>query len=72
MVRRAACSPATGPTGSAGREPVSLRAARYANQAVLPCYLLHEPVLVAAAWVIVGWHLPILAKYPMLGRCCVG
>jgi peptidoglycan/LPS O-acetylase OafA/YrhL len=51
---------------SASREPPSRRAARYANQAVLPCYLLHEPVIVAIAWIIVGWHLPILAKYPLL------
>jgi len=41
-------------------------AAGYANQAVLPFYLLHEPVIVAAAWIIVRWHAPILVKYPAL------
>jgi peptidoglycan/LPS O-acetylase OafA/YrhL len=39
------------------------RAARYANEAVLPFYLLHEPVIVAAAWVAIRWQAPILAKY---------
>jgi len=39
------------------------RAARYANEAVLPFYVLHEPVIVGAAWIIVRWHAPILAKY---------
>jgi hypothetical protein len=36
---------------------------RYANEAVLPFYVLHLPVIVGAAWVIVRWHTPILAKY---------
>jgi glucan biosynthesis protein C len=40
--------------------------ARYANEAVLPCYLLHEPVIVAAAWLIVRWNAPTLGKYPLL------
>jgi hypothetical protein len=47
-------------------EPRWQRAAGYANQAVLPFYLLHEPVIVAAAWIIVRWHAPILIKYPAL------
>jgi hypothetical protein len=42
------------------------RAARYANEAVLPFYLLHEPVIVAAAWLIVRWHAPITGKYAVL------
>ncbi len=47
------------------RKPTSRlsRATRYANKAVLPFYVLHEPVIVGAAWVIVRWHTPILAKY---------
>ena len=48
------------------REPRWQRAARYANQAVLPFYLLHEPVIVAAAWIIVRWHAPAGVKYPAL------
>jgi hypothetical protein len=42
------------------------RAARYCNEAVLPFYLLHEPVIVAAAYIIVRWNAPALAKYPVL------
>jgi len=33
---------------------------------VLPFYLLHEPVIVAAAWLIVRWHAPITGKYAAL------
>ena len=36
------------------------------NQAVLPFYLLHEPVIVAAAWLIVRWPAPPVVKYPAL------
>ena len=54
------------PRPAAAREPRWRGAARYANQAVLPFYLLHEPVIVAFAWVIVRWHAPIGVKYPAL------
>ena len=37
--------------------------ASYGNEAVLPFYVLHEPVTVAVAWVIVGWPTPLLVKY---------
>ncbi len=51
-------------TESPGRsKPRLSRAARYANEAVLPFYVLHEPVIVAAAWIIVRWQVPIVAKY---------
>ncbi len=46
--------------------PAWHRAARYANEAVLPFYLLHEPVIVAVAWLIVRWHAPIAAEYATL------
>jgi len=58
-----------GPANSvppADHEPRWRRAARYGNEAVLPFYLLHEPVIVAAAYLIVRWHAPVLAKYPVL------
>ena len=42
------------------------RAARYGNEAVLPFYLLHEPVIVAAAWFIVRWNAPVLLQYAAL------
>jgi hypothetical protein len=48
------------PGPSSSRLP---RVARYANEAVLPFYVLHEPVIVGVAWIVVGWEAPILAKY---------
>jgi hypothetical protein len=54
------------PPPAPARQPQWQRAAGYANQAVLPFYLLHEPVIVAFAWIIVRWHAPILVKYPVL------
>ena len=33
---------------------------------MLPFYLLHEPVIVAAAWLIVRWHVPVPGKYAAL------
>ena len=54
------------PPPPAGLEPRWWRAARYGNEAVLPFYLLHEPVIVAAAYLIVRWDAPALAKYPAL------
>ena len=64
--RRGSGRPA-GPTPSqAVSRPTRRRAARYANEAVLPFYLLHEPVIVAAAWLIVRWHAPDPGKYAAL------
>ena len=51
---------------AAAPEPRWRRAARYGNEAVLPFYLLHEPVIVAAAWFIVRWNAPVLAQYAAL------
>jgi glucan biosynthesis protein C len=58
-------SRASGPTPTS-HTPLSGAVARYANQAVLPFYILHEPIIVAAAWVIIRWRWPILAKYVVL------
>jgi glucan biosynthesis protein C len=51
------------PPGSPVHPPRWQRVASYANQAVLPFYLLHEPVIVAVAWVVVRWPAPLLVKY---------
>jgi peptidoglycan/LPS O-acetylase OafA/YrhL len=58
--------PGTGTNGASVTGAWLSRAARYANEAVLPFYLLHEPVIVAAAWFIVRWHAPITGKYAAL------
>jgi glucan biosynthesis protein C len=60
--RRGRRSPGDAPSPSPKPRTRWRRASRYANEAVLPFYVLHEPVIVAAAWVIVRWDAPILAK----------
>ena len=64
--RRAGRPPDTPAPTLAARRVRWGRAARYANEAVLPFYLLHEPVIVAAAWLIVRWPAPVPAKYAVL------
>jgi glucans biosynthesis protein C len=67
LTARQGRGPATRDAPRAGRPGSPLGcAARYANQAVLPFYVLHEPVIVAAAWLIVRWHAPVPAKYATL------
>lgn len=39
---------------------------RTANRLVFPCYVLHQPVIVAVAFYCVQWHLPIASKYAIL------
>jgi peptidoglycan/LPS O-acetylase OafA/YrhL len=51
------------PGGSATSAPRWRRVAGYGNEAVLPFYILHEPVIVAVAWVVVGWSAPLPVKY---------
>jgi glucan biosynthesis protein C len=36
---------------------------RYANRAVLPFYILHQPVLLCVGVFVVRWHIPDLLKY---------
>jgi hypothetical protein len=55
--------PAASPAGSPARAPRWCRVAAYGNEAVLPFYVLHEPVIVAVAWVVVRWPAPLLVKY---------
>ncbi|TYB63251.1 acyltransferase [Nonomuraea sp. PA05] len=35
----------------------------YLAPAVLPLYILHQPIVVAAAYFVVGWRAPILVEY---------
>ena len=64
--RRGSLPPVKPAPSLAAPGPGWRHAARYANEAVLPFYLLHEPVIVAAAWLIVRWHAPIAGKYAAL------
>jgi peptidoglycan/LPS O-acetylase OafA/YrhL len=61
--RLATARPAGRPDGSPATTPRWRRVAHYSNEAVLPFYLLHEPVIVAVAWAIVRWPAPLLIKY---------
>jgi Acyltransferase family len=67
MARRGARGGATA-AAPAGTRPGQertwpTRVSGYANQAVLPFYVLHEPVIVGIAYMVVGWHLGIIAGY---------
>ena len=42
------------------------RAYLYLAEAVLPLYILHQPIVVAVAYFVVGWHAPIAVKYVVL------
>jgi glucans biosynthesis protein C len=36
---------------------------RYSNEAVLPFYILHQPVILSIGFFVVQWTLPIIVKY---------
>jgi hypothetical protein len=63
--------PAGRPDGSPASASRWRRLAHYGNEAVLPFYVLHEPVIVAVAWVIVRWSAPLLIKYLSVVACVV-
>lgn len=41
-------------------------ALRYLNEAIFPCYLAHQTVLVLAVWVVKPWRLPAVAEVLLL------
>ncbi|WP_433433738.1 acyltransferase family protein [Nonomuraea sp. CA-141351] len=49
------------PSPGAGKPPRRLYA--YLSSAVLPLYVLHQPIVVAVAYFVVGWKAPILVEY---------
>ncbi|MEU8380225.1 acyltransferase [Streptosporangium sp. NPDC048865] len=59
-----------GPDGPA--VPAPARPARggalrgYLAEAVLPLYVLHQPIVVAVAYQVVRWQAPIAVKYPVI------
>lgn len=58
--RRRRLAPPAGPRtfDSPGR-----RLYRYLSDAVLPLYILHQPIVVTVAYHVVGWRTPISVKY---------
>ncbi|MFF0447615.1 acyltransferase family protein [Streptomyces sp. NPDC004609] len=60
LARRSSPAPASPPAGErSGRR----RVYAYLAAAVLPFYVLHQPVVVAVAYGVVGWDWPMLPKY---------
>jgi surface polysaccharide O-acyltransferase-like enzyme len=54
---------ATSDAGSGSRGGVGKRLYGYLAAAVLPLYILHQPIVVAVAYGVVRWHAPIGVKY---------
>ena len=42
---------------------------QYANEAVLPFYLLHQTVLLLIGYFVVQWDMGVAAKYAIIGLC---
>jgi glucans biosynthesis protein C len=62
IARRASSYPAAaGSSASGGR-----RLAGYANEAVLPFYVLHETVIIAVAYVVLTWPIGGAAQYAVI------
>lgn len=79
--RAAAAAPAAavalGATSTARGTAVAVRPWRrrawaYLGAAVLPLYVLHQPVVVAVAYPVVGWDLPAAAKYAVIVAASLG
>lgn len=74
--RRAAATPAVGQASATQGDPAQgdaatpgpwrRRAWAYLGAAVLPLYVLHQPVVVAVAYPVVGWDLHAAAKYAVI------
>jgi peptidoglycan/LPS O-acetylase OafA/YrhL len=39
---------------------------KYANEAVLPFYILHQTVLLVVGYVVLRWHIPDLLKWVVI------
>ena len=61
--RGVAATPAAAPVPSDGR---GRRLYGYLSIAALPLYILHQPIVVAVAYGVVGWDAPIVVKYTVI------
>jgi hypothetical protein len=59
---------ATAEAGAEGgeRDRHPRRMSGYLAAAVLPVYLLHQPVVVGVAYVVVGWSAPVAVKFALI------
>ncbi|GAA3444582.1 acyltransferase family protein [Planomonospora venezuelensis] len=55
-----------GRSAATRRESGSRRWYAYLSEAVLPLYVLHQPIVVAVAFVVVGWEAPIIVKFSVI------
>ncbi len=39
---------------------------RYANDAVLPVYILHQTMIITIGYFVIQWNWPVVAKYPFI------
>ncbi len=62
----AAIPPGWRERGGSGRQSFWARALRYANEAVLPFYMLHETIIVAVGFRVVQWQASMLVKYAVI------
>ena len=51
------------PAGSGSEPGRRRRVLAYLGTAALPLYILHQPIVVAVAYFVVGWSAPMLVKY---------
>ncbi|WP_328532184.1 acyltransferase [Nocardioides sp. NBC_00368] len=49
-----------------GGSSLRARLAGYLGPAILPIYILHQPVVVGVAYVVIGWPLPALLQYVVI------
>ena len=52
--------------GARRLDVLSSRTLTYFSEASMPIYVLHQPAIVAVAWLVVGWPLGIAAKYTII------
>jgi hypothetical protein len=51
---------------SAGQARESSSTRAYLAEAALPFYVLHQPIVVAVAYLVVPWRAPIIAEYAVV------
>jgi surface polysaccharide O-acyltransferase-like enzyme len=65
-LRRRRSSPAQPPHRRAGQVGLLRRLGAYANEAVLPFYVLHETVIVVVAYLVLSWPIGAGAQYGVI------
>jgi glucans biosynthesis protein C len=61
-----------GPSMDEGAGGRSARLGAWGNEAALPLYVIHQPVIVAIAFTVVGWTAPSIVKYIVIVAASFG